>query len=163
MLSMEHPPPQHCPCKGITNAHAPQPPCSHQDTRLRSAIRPDFAIGIPHGSAVLTAFAFVIPQTLWKWLSDGLHCLGIFTLSTINKNCWSPAGHQKSPHNPHSRTSAQHVQRAGVSASAHKANKLLINFQRGNRAGSHYKKINATPKIALDHDDTYTVCKKNKQ
>lgn len=44
----------------------------------------------------------------------------------------------------------------GVSASEHKANKLLINSQRGNinRARSHYKKINAVPRIALDHDDT---------
>lgn len=59
-------------------------------------------------------------------------------------------------HNPHTWKSRQHVQRAAVSASEHKANKPLINSQKGNinRARSHYKKINAVPKIALDHDDT---------
>lgn len=156
MLPKEHPPLHHCPCKGITNANAPQPLLSHQTTHIQSPIHLNFVINIPHGIAVLTALSFVIPQTLWKWLSDRLHRLEFFTLSTINKNYWSPAGHQKSTHNPHTWTSRQRVQRTGVSASEHKANKLLINSQRGNinRARSHDKKINAVPKIALDHDDT---------
>lgn len=69
---------------------------------------------------------------------------------------WSLAGHQKSRHNPRTRSSRQCAHRAGVSASEHKANKPLINSARGsiNKARSHYKKINAVPKIALDHDGT---------
>jgi len=72
--------------QSITNAYAPQPLLSHQTTHIQSPIHLNFVINIPHGIAVLTALFFVIPQTLWKCLSDRFHCLEFFTLSTINKN-----------------------------------------------------------------------------
>lgn len=51
------------------------------------------------------------------------------------------------------------VQRAGVSTSEHKANKALhqLSERKQNRAGSLYRKINSVPKIALDHDDIYSL------
>lgn len=75
------PPLQHCSCTGMTNANVSQPLLSHH---IQSPICLNFVINISHGVAVLTALSFVIPQTPWKWLSDRLHSLEFFTVSTIN-------------------------------------------------------------------------------
>lgn len=94
-------------------------------------------------------------QTLWKWLSDQLHCLEIFSLSTINKMTEA----QQVTRNPRVTLTLVCVQRAGVSTSEHKANKAphQLSERKQNRAGSLYRKINSVPKIALDHDDIYSL------
>lgn len=75
---------QHSSCTGMTNANVSQPLLSHQTAHIQSPIHQNFVINISHGVAVLTALSFVIPQAPWKWLSDRLHFLEFFTLSTIN-------------------------------------------------------------------------------
>lgn len=78
------PPLQYSSCTGMTNANVSQPLLSHQTAHIQSPIHLNSVINISHGVAVLTALSFVIPQTPWKWLSDRLHSLEFFTLSTIS-------------------------------------------------------------------------------
>lgn len=135
----------HSPCKGITNAYAPQPLLSHQTTHIQSPIHPNFVINIPRGSAAWQHFSLWYTDTVEVAVRP-ITLPGDFQPLHHKQNNWGPAGRQKSPCNPHAHVCSESWSQRFRAQSQQAPHQLSERKQ--NRAGSLYRKINAVPKIA---------------